>query len=165
MTVEPRTPLDSPLAKAELIPLDSSEDIVLDLLGSFFVSRSAFNTLVRALLDEELVVRVEVASRFYWHLHTCLDLQLARNAHLGLAESELTERFFASAKRRTLEHLGGHPHGVEKACDEVVSSARKCSDRSATEIALFSISDESLLTTRFYALAGMVSAMRGALDL
>lgn len=159
-----RAPKSAPLA-----PLDVSDDIAYGLFNSFYTSHQEFNSIARTFLNQELILRVEIATRLFWHLHGCVEKQVARNLPLGLTSDEIKDRFYSSARLQVLSHLNGIPTGVAEAFDEIVLTQSNLENRGPMEIALFSASTanetEATMLARIYALAGMVASMRSALEM
>lgn len=167
-TLDAKVPNPSPgraKKSASYIPLDVSDDITYALFNSFFASHQEFNAVARTFLAQELILRVEVATRLFWHLHGCVEKQVAQNLPLGFSSEEIKERFYSSARSKVLGHLNGTPLGIPEAFDEIVKSQSAGNNRGVVEIGLFSNVSEATLLARVYALAGMVAAMRSALEM
>lgn len=145
-----------------LVPLDKSDDLAYDLFNNFHSSPEAFENLVEKLANEDLLLRVEVASRLFWHFKVSINSNVNQNKYLGLEASELQNHFLTSTRRETeLLTKKKMPDSAET-FDEIFK-AFLSENSTLDQIKLFSDSDKEKLVVRFYILAALVAVMRAAL--
>lgn len=157
------TPPPAEELSVPLVPLDTSDDIAYDLFNSFFSEPEKCLKLAEDLSQEELILRVEVAGRLYWHLHLCINLHLANNQHTGIDREELRARFVNSARARVL--LALEAAGEDgNALRDVMEALNRTDDRSTYQISLFTLADQKQLASRIYALVALVAVVRAALE-